>query len=304
MLAISTAWNYESGGDVRQMLAEIKETGVDAIELGYRVVHQDLEKIIPLLGDLGLTVSSVHNFCPVPHDGPSPRHPSNYYRLSAVDDDERKKAVQWTQQAIDTAVRTAARVVVIHAGSVELPEDPSCRLLEMWRQGQGGTEEFAVLREAFLKSRREHRGPYMDSVIRSLRDVMAYASGRGILIGLETRYYPTEIPNCDEVGELLELFHGQGMGYWHDVGHAEVNGRLGLAPHARYLEKYRDRLIGFHLHGVKILKDHQAPLEGDFDLLSVSPYLSADKFQVIESHATATPEQMKAAVRTLRPLCC
>ncbi len=299
MLAISTAWNYKSGEDLRAMLEQIKNLGLDAVELGYRVTHTDLENLIPLLKEFPMQVSSVHNFCPVPFDGPSPRHPSNYYRLSSIDEEERLRAVKWTQKAVDTACRVNASVVVIHAGTVEFADDISARLLKLCKQGQKDMQEFMALRDEFLAKRKKYRQPFIDAVVKSLNDVLAYARSKDIKIGLETRYYPTEIPNYAEIGELLGLFRGKGMYYWHDFGHAEVNERLGIAPHLDYLKSYSDQLIGFHIHGVRGLRDHQAPFDGDFDLNKLSSFINHGHIKVIESHAGATAEQLKNAVQRL-----
>lgn len=273
MLAISTAWNYRSDIDMRQLLLEIKETGLNAVELGYKLTVPQLGQIVPLLTELNLKVSSVHNFCPLPDDHPSPRHPSNYYRLTALDQAERVLAVLWTKKAIDTAVRVGAQVVVIHAGTVEMADDLSEKLFKSYKVSDQGSEAFAQVRQRFIEERKAARGPYMDAIIKSLTDVLAYAQDCNIKIGLETRYYPTEIPNDQEIGELLAKFHRQGLWYWHDVGHAEANDRLGIYDHHACLRRYAEQLIGFHLHGVKILRDHHAPLEGDFDIKQVYPFI-------------------------------
>lgn len=295
MLAISTAWNYRPGGDMRKMLEELKATGLNAVELGYKITVPELNAIFPLLKDLALSVSSVHNFCPVPDDHASPRHPSNHYRLSAVDEGERKLAVQWTKESVNTAVKAGASVVVIHAGTVEMPEELSEKMFKLYKQSDHGAGAFGPLREKFVKERRQARGPFLDAVKQSLKDVLPYAAGNNIRIGLETRYYPTEIPNDEEIGELLSEFHREGLWYWHDVGHAEANDRLGIYNHLQCLEKYADKLIGFHLHGVRVLRDHQAPLEGDFDIKSVYPFMKKNHIKVIESHGTASLEQVKKA---------
>ncbi len=296
MLAISTAWNYRPDVSMRQLLTEIKEAGLNALELGYKITVPQLAEIIPLLPELGLAVSSVHNFCPLPDDNLSPRHPSNYYRLTALDESERKLAVYWTQKAIDTAVKVGAPVVVIHAGTVEMPEELSEKLFKMYKVSDQGAGAFAVVREKFIKARQAARGPYMDAICKSLTELMSYAQDKNIKVGLETRYYPTEIPNIEEIGELLAKFHQQGLWYWHDVGHAEANDRLGIYSHQECLRRYADKLIGFHLHGVKILRDHNAPLEGDFDIKSVYPFIKKHHIKVIESHGLAKLEQIRAAV--------
>lgn len=299
MLAISTSWNYKADGDVRTMLSEIKETGLNTIELGYRVNHSHLDQFIALLAETGISVSSLHNFCPVPYDTPSPRHPSNYYRLSSLDENERQKAVHWTKNTIDTALRVKAQVVVIHAGTVELADDPTSALFDMYRQGKRNTKDFDDLRERLLSARKEKQNDYVTAVEKSLKDVVTYAETKGIKIGLETRYYPVEIPNYQEVGYLLDRFHKQGLYYWHDVGHAELNDRLGITPHKNFLNSYGDKMIGVHIHGMQVLRDHLAPFTGDFDLSRALPFLNGNIIKVIESHSSATVDQIRQAVKKL-----
>jgi sugar phosphate isomerase/epimerase len=300
MLAISTAWNFGNDWDPLVWLPVVRELDVHAVELGYRVTNRDLERCIPLMERFGLKAVSVHNFCPVPYDAPSPRHPSNYYRLSAQDEKERQLAVQWTLRSVETTRNVGAGVLVIHAGSVEISDDPSERVLKMCKLGQQELSGFDRLRNDLLERRAAGRKPFMDQLYRSLEEVMPFARQNEIKIGLETRYYPTEIPNFEEIGELLGRFHQQGMYYWHDVGHAEVNGRLGLAAHQEFLEAYQDYLIGFHLHGVEGIKDHRAPFTGDFDLETVFPYMRPHHLKVIEAHGVASVEQIRQAVHRLK----
>ncbi len=296
MLSVSTAWNYRPDISIRELLSQIKDTGVGAVELGYKITTAQLEQMWPLLKEINLQVSSVHNFCPLPDDYPSLRHASNYYRLTSLDESERNLAVLWTKKSVDTAVRAGASVVVIHAGSVEMPEEFSEKLFKSYKVSDKGACAFEKTRDEFIKQRKVLRGPHMEALVKSLMDVMAYAENKNIKIGLETRYYPTEIPNYDEIGELLEKFHSRGLWYWHDVGHAEANDRLGIYNHQQCLKRYALKTIGFHLHGVKVLRDHQAPLEGDFDIKTVYPFIKKHHIKVIESHSSATSEQIRAAV--------
>ncbi len=299
MISISTAWNYKAEGQLENMLKEIKAVGLNTIELGYRLTVKDLKELIPLLKEMKMQVSSVHNFCPLPDDAPSPRHPSNYYRLSAVENEERQKAVVWTKKAIDTAHRVNCSVVVIHAGTVELSNDPTA-MLRAYKTGQQAPTEFIRMRDEILQEREKNKGPFLKSMVKSLDEITVYAREKKITIGLETRYYPTEIPNFAEIGYLLKRYDASVMGYWHDVGHAEVNVRLGVVKaHQDYFDRYAHRLIGMHIHGVQGLKDHQAPFAGDFDLNPILPYLKKEVIRVIESHSSASAEAIQEAVKRL-----
>jgi len=299
-LSISTAWNFKEDKDVRQLLTEIKDLGLNAIELGYRLKPAYLKALTGLLDEFDMNVSSIHNFCPLPDDEPSPRHASNYYRLSSLDDEERKKAVVWTKNSIDTAEQVNADVVVIHAGTIELDDDPTKKILEMVRQDQAGTNEFFELREQLLDAREHIVKPYLDAVTKSLKDVCAYGQTKNVKIGLETRYYPIEIPNFEEIEFFLEQFHSEGLYYWHDFGHAEVSGRVGITPHIDFLKTYKDRMIGVHIHGVQSTKDHLAPFQGDFKLEDLLSFLDEKTIKVIESHSSATSEDIKVAIKKLK----
>lgn len=300
MLSISTAWNHKPETTLQKMLEDVQAVGLNTIELGYRVTALQLEEIIPLLVKMKMNVSSVHNFCPLPNDSSSPRHPSNYYRLSALDEQERRQAVKWTKKAIDTASRVSCGVVVIHAGTVEMEDDPT-ELLRAYKSGCAPATDFIRIKDKILQEREKNKGPYLKAVARSLDEITGYAGAKKIKIGLETRYYPTEIPDFQEIGDLLQRYDSSVLGYWHDVGHGEVNVRLGIVKnHRDYFDRYGGRLIGVHIHGVDGLKDHQAPFTGDFDLNPILPYLkNNDLTKVIESHSSATIEQIKEAVRKL-----
>lgn len=298
MIALSTSWYSTERIDVRKMLEQVVACGVQGIEIGYNFTREQLRELEAQLPETKLTVVSVHNFSPAP-DPVRGRFFTDLYRISSLQEPERLKAVEYTKRTIDTAQRFKARVVVVHAGTVESVTEDSRRLLQSYSRNAGTADEHYRLRAEFIKQRQATRKPYIDAAIKSLQEIMAYAKGLGIYIGLETRYYPNEIPNFEEVGELLALFYDQGMRYWHDMGHAEVNHRLGLAVHAEFLKRYASQLIGFHLHDVIDIHDHLAPFTGSIDFSFLKPYIGTDAIKVIEAHSPATVDQIKKAVEFL-----
>ena len=299
MLSISTSWMDEQS-DMKSWLSQVKELGFDAVELSYKVTAKQLKEAEPLLKDLQLKVSSIHNFCPVPNDGPSPRHLSNYYRLSSVDENERQQAVKWTNIAIETAEHLGAGVVVIHAGTLDFEDERSPKLFELYAAGRKESAVFKEEKERILQLREERKRPYIAALEQSLSEVVTYSQRRNVKIGLETRYYPIEIPNFEEIGYFLDLYGKEVMGYWHDVGHAEINDRLGIRSHMDFLKTYKDRLIGVHLHGIKGKKDHLAPFDGDMDLNAFLPFFGPDVLRVVESKSFASHALMKIAVFELK----
>lgn len=296
MLAISTAWNYKPQGDLKAWLKQIKNLGFDAIEINYSFSRLHLEILPALLKELNLKVVSVHNFCPLPDDASSPRHASNYYRISALNEQERLKAVEWTKKTIDTAKKFNAQVVVVHAGTVELEEEERFpKLFQLYREGKINSPEFKQERERILHQRALYISAHLECLNRSFDDIMPYAQENNIKIGLEARYYPAEIPNFEEVGYFLNQFHALGMFYWHDVGHAEINDRLGIYSHEKILKMYQDKMIGVHLHGMAGRHDHKAPFMGDFDLTKYLKYFDSSVIKVVETHQSSV-EEMKESV--------
>ncbi len=299
MLSISTSW-MDSDADIKEWLAQVKGLGFDAVELSYKVTDDQLRDAEAVLGNLQLKVSSIHNFCPTPDDESSDRHLSNYYRLSSLDEHERRQAVKWTNIAVDTAQRVGAGVVVIHAGTLDFEDERSPKLFDLYVNGQRDSEAFSEERERILTLREEKKGPYIEALEKSLRDVMAYSQTKNIIIGLETRFYPIEIPNFEEIGYFLNIYGKKGMGYWHDVGHAEMNDLLGIRSHEEFLKTYKDHLIGVHLHGIRGRRDHLAPFEGDMQLSKFLPYFGWNILKVVESKPFASADLIKEAVAKLQ----
>src|SRR5262249_45743005 len=143
-----------------------------------------LKQLTEALAETKIRINSIHNFCPIPDDEPSARHPSNYYRLSALDDHERRKAIEWTNKTIDLAVKVRASVVIIHAGTLEFADDPSGKLIDLYKQGKKDTPEFAQQREILKDARAKNKKPYIDALKESLAKVMVYAQQKKIKIGL------------------------------------------------------------------------------------------------------------------------
>ena len=299
--AISTTWNSNVRSDMKVILAEIKGIGLDAIEIGYNFSSQKLEELISLIDAMGMRVVSVHNFCPLPSEVRLTRFATDYFRLSSLDKKERRKAVDFTKKSIDTACLVSSKVVIIHAGTVELRDDYVKMLLHLYNEGKFNSKEFLKVKEKLLLVRRRKARRYLNSVVRSLEEILSYACSAGIKIGLETRYYPDEIPNIEETEYLLKLFKEKGLFYWHDVGHAEVNERLGITPHNDYLEMFAHHMLGIHIHDLIGIDDHLAPFSGDFDFSKIFPYMMRnDLIKVIEAHPPATPQQIREAIARLR----
>ena len=141
MVGISTAWDDRGRRDTREMLRQIRDLGFNAIEVSYNFSHERLGELLSCLKETDIKVVSVHNFCPLPAEKRK-RYTSDYYRLSSQDEDERRRAVDYTKRTIDTACGLSCGVVVIHAGVVELKADFVRNLMRLYHQGKVGSGEY------------------------------------------------------------------------------------------------------------------------------------------------------------------
>lgn len=298
MLSISTAWNYAETCDLRHMLNDIKSLGINSIELGYSFSLERLEELIPLLKEFNMSVSSVHNFCPLPEQNVFGRFFTNYYYLSALNEMERRAAVFYTNKTIDTAKRAGAKVVVIHAGTIDLNNAYLKELIILYNKGDIKTEKANNIRKQFSKARLYKKKPYLEACRKSLDEITRYAESLNIKIGLENRYYPNEIPDLQEALDFLNEFNSRGLVYWHDLGHACAQEHLMITEKNSLLDRLAKHLFGFHLHNIEGLKDHLSPLKGEFDILRLSAYLQDDKIlKVIESHQPTQAAEIEAVIR-------
>lgn len=290
-LALSTAWNAFRHNDAKSLVEEIKTIGFNNLELNFSLLKQIVEGIALLQKEGQVNILSLHNYCPLP-DGQNmfTASPDNY-SLASLDEEKREKAVLNTKITIRTAGELQARAVVLHAGRVEIP-DLTKDLIILFDAGEKDSKKFIALRDKYIKQRSQKIKPHLDAVLKSIDELAKYAREQKILLGIETRFYYREIPTFDEIGIILERFKGGNVFYWHDVGHAQTMENLGFYKHSDYLERYKDSLIGVHIHGIKGCDDHLAPFDSDLDLNMVRPYIKKDTIKVVESHARASKDDL------------
>jgi len=298
LLALSTMWSQQErfSADLREFARVVRSLGYDALEVNYAIPREGVEQ---LLDGAALPIASFH--------GPSPRvkHAdgrwSEAFNLASTDEAERRQAVAYNAATLEWAARAGACCVVLHLGGVgDRMMEPERRLRRLFDAGVREGEETERLREELRRLRREQEGPYLEAAHHSLAELAEAASRRGVTLGLENRYHYHEIPQVGEALALLAPYPPELVGYWHDVGHAEVLHRLGLVDRERWLRDLAPRTIGSHLHDVEGIGDHRAPGRGDVRWDYIARGLPAAALRVFEIDQRQPDEAVAAAIAYLR----
>ncbi len=301
MFALSTAWNSSKLEDGAEIAKEISNLGFKALELNFSLDQRLTEEIGKYCSRNRIAITSLHNFCPTPEGFSRHEALPDCYSLSSINEEERTSAVYFTKRSIKTAKTLGAKAVVLHSGRVEM-EDKTRLLIEMHNKGQSQSNEYKNIFNSFVEERRLKAKKYLEQIFKSYEELIPCAENEGIFLGIENRFYYREIPSLEEFAIIFERFKNNVVRYWHDVGHAFILEKLGFMPHMSLLKNHADRLGGMHLHNIKNLADHQAPIEGDFDFKALKPYIKKDILKVIEVHKFAKPQAIKDSVSFLKEL--
>ncbi|MBN1622557.1 MAG: sugar phosphate isomerase/epimerase [Endomicrobiales bacterium] len=302
MLSISTAYNISRHKTWNELLRNTRDLGFRNIELNVEIPEEWFEDIEKSVKEGKINISSVHNYCPRLTDLKPGMSVFFAYSPSSLDEKERKLAVKYTKKTIDWAGFLGAGIVVLHAGDVQISPNGRDIFVYAKRFGRHG-KLFDKYHDAVIEERKKKAGKHLNALMKTLDEVLAYASKKNVTIGLENRNYYHEIPTLEEAVFLLDKFDGAPVAYWHDVGHAEVSVRLGFVEkHEDYLKSLQNRMAGVHMHNLKELADHYAPISGDFDFNILKGYVKKDTIKVIEAHEKATDTQIRKSIEHLRKI--
>ncbi len=272
LLSLSTAAIASRTDKAEEIVGWLEKVGVRAVELNGIKEHtyQELRSLLPRAG---ISVLSLHNFCPVPEA-------SSTFLFISDDPDERLQGVRATINTLRSAAEVGARAVVCHLDYVPLQKEVEefaarCGV-------EGDTAGVKAARERLRKLRSEKAAPYLDRVLLCLDRILDAAARLGMMVGLETRCGYHEIPSPEELGLILKKFAGAPLGYWHDVGHAHQLEFLGLYRQEELLKRYQEEIIGVHLHDARGGRDHLPPGTGEVDLAAVLTRIPSEAIKTVE----------------------
>ena len=284
MIGLSTAWLTERKAITgRDVIRQIIDLGFKMVELDYRIGETTYREMRSLILKEKIEVMSIHNFFPLPDDAPLSMASGDRFLLSSPEKEERGLAIRMTIRTIECAHDLGAKAVVLHLGKVNMaPENE--RLYDLFNRQRLDSPEARLFLEGKLKERRVKRDPYLEGIFFSLDRLNREAEKRGILLGVENRFYYHEIPDFEEIGIILDRFSGGSIRYWHDTGHAHVLERLGIIEPGSLLRSYAPLNAGVHIHDAIGTDDHLAPGTGEIDFMSLADWLRSAPIKILEVH--------------------
>ena len=290
--ALSTMWATKTLPTLTDFFEFARRAGFSRIELNHKVTSAMLEGI-----DLSrYQISSVHEPCPA--DISADELKKRGWLISSTKEENRREGVKAIQRSIDLARQLKASIVVVHAGHVHSNTGPEKKLRAVIASGRRESDEYSEIHGQMIQARAESEAGF-ESVQKSILELLAYAEGSGVRLGIENRYHYMEFPSPDELEILLSLAEPDRIGFLYDVGHAQTLDALGFYPHEEWLKRFGSRIIGTHLHDVVGTTDHYAPGLGIIDFDMVASYLPEDALRTCEFQAFNTPEQVKAGLKVL-----
>ena len=263
------------------MIKRLAALEVSRVELSYNIDENTSFDLREALNRSQIQISSVHNFFPIPASAPKGKGSGDIFLLSHPAAEERQKAVQWTKRSIEQAAAAGAKVLVLHCGRVEMNTELE-QLYAYFRNGQIAFAPAQNFIHRKLSEREKEKPVYLESVLRSLQDLIPAAERHNIILGLENRYHYHELPGPDEFDVIFEEFAGAPIGYWHDTGHAHALESLGVMEADELLKGFHQHLVGTHLHDARGLDDHLPPGAGDIDFKRIRTWIGDDALKVIE----------------------
>jgi sugar phosphate isomerase/epimerase len=300
MFALSTVWNALQHSHAEEITEEIKSIGFKQIELNFNLTPVIVKEMIDLKDRGKINVVSIHNFCPIPKGISRYRASPDVFSISALDEVERQKAIYYTKKSIETASRIGAEAVIVHAGKIQMDEKIK-ELAELYIINKD-KKRYHKLKAKMLKERQEKSKRFFNQALKSLEHLCCYAQKHNVKLGIENRYYLSEIPSLEEMETVLTTFPSPPLYYWHDIGHAQVYENLGFTEHKTILDKFSKRMLGVHFHDIEGINDHRAPLKGTFDFSLLRPYLKRKTIKVLEIHYPSTAKEIIAGIHYLERL--
>lgn len=285
-LSLSTRWNAYRHDSGERLIDEIIAAGFNAVEVGYDTPAPFINGIRKRIDAGRITVSSVHNFCPIP-DEVTAGHPE-IYELAALSPQIREEAIAATITTITTAAELGAPFVIVHAGNIKM-RSLSDKLVKLIKKGKRHTKQYEQKKMKLLLRRSGKAQKHIDALLSSLQALQPVLEKENVVLAIENLPTWEALPTEAEMETLLTTLQTPHIGCWFDLGHGQIKENLGLISNLHWIKRLQPWIRGMHLHDVKNpARDHLMPPEGDIDFKRFADVLSGDHQLVLEP-APGTP---------------
>jgi HAD superfamily hydrolase (TIGR01549 family) len=291
--ALSSMWWNKPEMSADEFCSLGRKLGFARFELNHQVPPEALEQINVGVFHMG----SLHDPCPAII--PNKTLELTDQQITSLDENLRSLAVEGMKNTIQEAYNLGARHVVIHPGRIAGDHSLDNELRQLYREGLTATVQYKEIQQQVIADRAKRSQPHLEMLIKSLREIILFAEGKSITLGLENRYHYYELPIYNELEVLLQEFQQPWVGWHLDVGHLYTLSELGLTQIEPWLKNFGSRITGVHLHDIRGITDHQAPGKGDADFLRIAAALPHHCYRTVEVDKSATIEEMADGLRIL-----
>ncbi len=301
MPGLSTAFFARTGRSPAEAARAARDMGAEYLELEYRMEEGYFNELLSEARKLGIGISSLHNYCPLPDIVKPEDADGDIFRLSSLDDEEWERAVKYSKRTLEFCDRAGASRAVFHLGDTGIDRRKKS-YQELADNGLQNTAEARSMIDEHMKLREKYVSLHLDRVLKGLERLIPVAERYGITLGLENRYYRSEIPNLDETRQIIDTFRGAPLGPWLDWGHACATKLFGGPGLDDYLETFGSGIVGYHIHDIRVRHDHQPPGMGEIDFERYGKWIRGNDLNIIEIKSKYSDDQCARGLELIASL--
>ena len=296
--SVSTHWNTYRHTTGEAMLEEILGLGVDAVELGYDLRIDLVPGVRAMVQSHAIKVLSVHNYCPVPMGAPR-GHPE-LFTPASPEKSTRDSAVTHMSRTIAFAAEMGAKVVVAHAGNVDMSRISRDMITEC-EHGRQYSPAYEKLKMKVMTTRDKKAPKQIGYLRESIDRLLPVLTEHKMVLAFENLPTWESIPTEIEIEKLLADYNTPWLRCWYDFGHGQIRQNLGFINAARWAERLAPWMAGMHIHDVRPpVQDHVMPPKGHIPFDQYRDIVQRDLIRVIEPAPGTNPAEIKEAIAFLR----
>ena len=297
IFSLTTRWNARRHETGESMLEEILSLGFDHVELGFDLTPNLVPGVQNMVAAGRIKVDSLHAYCPLP---PVPYPSPEPFTLSASDPNIRANALHYLENTIRFAAEIGARVVVSHAGNVEM-KMLSPHLVELTAAGRQYDEVYEKARMQLILAREKAVTAQLPHLYAGVERLLPLLEETGITLAFEILPTWEAIPTEVEMEKLLSHFSSPRLRCWLDMGHGQIRENLGLISHARWAKRLRPWLAGMHIHDVRPpATDHLMPPAGTTKFELFKEVAQSDILRVLEPSPSVAAEDIVTGLKHIQ----